>query len=197
MLDWPQIEGGPNGRGAMRSAGRRQGAKARATEDPAGAEAAAASRQLPVLLHRTREALAMHFRGIFVAYDLTDPQWRVLRILSQLEQIDVSNLAHKSYLMRESLSRILKDLGERGLIVRRVSDTDARRFFHSLTAKGRHLLEQVAPAFNPVFKEIESRIGVERIEELNRRLAELLEAIQLPDDLSGDEDGVRRRGRPR
>src|SRR5262249_22129187 len=64
-------------------------------------------------------------------------------------------------------------------------NTDARRFLHSLTAKGRHLLEQVAPAFNPVYQEIESRFGVQRIEELNRRLAELLEAAPLPDDEEG------------
>jgi hypothetical protein len=44
------------------------------------------------------------------------------------------------------------------------------------------LLEEVAPAFNPVYKEIEARFGIERIEELNGRLAELLDAIQLPDE---------------
>ena len=157
------------------------------TDEIHGGEAAAASRQLPVLLHRTREALAVHFRKIFVLHDLTDPQWRVLRILSQFDEIDVSNLARKSYLMRESLSRILRDLGARGLILRRVSNTDARRFFHSLTPKGRSLLEEVSPAFNPVYKEIEARFGIDRIEDLNRRLAELLAAIQTSDDEDDEE----------
>ena len=166
----------------MGRSGGKSGAPPRSGEELAGSEPAAASRLLPVLLHRTREALAVHFRKIFVLHDLTDPQWRVLRILSQFEGIDVKTLARKSYLMRESLSRIIKDLVERGLIVRRVSNTDARRFLHSLTAKGRNLLEQVAPAFNPVYKEIEARFSIQRIEELNRRLAELLEAVQLPDD---------------
>jgi homoprotocatechuate degradation regulator HpaR len=162
--------------------GKRESALPAETDEIQGAEAAAASRQLPLLLHRTREALAMHFRKIFVQHDLTDPQWRVLRILSQVDEIDVSNLARKSYLMRESLSRILRDLGARGLILRRVSNTDARRFFHSLTPKGRNLLEEVSPAFNPVYKEIEARFGVDRIEDLNKRLAELLAAIQIADD---------------
>jgi DNA-binding MarR family transcriptional regulator len=89
--------------------------------------------------------------------------------------------------MRESLSRILRDLGARGLILRRVSNTDGRRFFHSLTAKGRNLLEQVSPAFNPVYKEIEARFGIERIEDLNKRLAELLDAIQMSDQEDSDE----------
>ena len=162
--------------------GKRESTQPAEMDEIHGGEAAAASRQLPVLLHRTREALAVHFRKIFVLHDLTDPQWRVLRILSQVDEIDVSNLARKSYLMRESLSRILRDLGARGLILRRVSNTDARRFFHSLTPKGRNLLEEVSPAFNPVYKEIEARFGVDRIEDLNKRLAELLAAIQTADD---------------
>jgi homoprotocatechuate degradation regulator HpaR len=188
----------------MKRSSRREGNGTRPGAELHTVEAAAASRQLPVLLHRTREALAVHFRKVFVLHDLTDPQWRVLRILGHSDELDVSNLALKSYLMRESLSRILRDLGERGLIVRRVSNTDARRFFHTLTAKGRHLLEEVAPAFNPVFREIEARFGVERIEDLNRRLAQLLEAIQsdvaegaesgaAPDDETPPEPKVRRR----
>ena len=171
----------------MKRSGKRSRPAAR-TADEHVAEAAAASRQLPVLLHRTREALAVHFRKVFVLHDLTDPQWRVLRILSQVDEIDVSNLARKSYLMRESLSRILRDLGARGLIVRRVSNTDARRFFHTLTAKGRRLLEEVSPAFNPVYREIEARFGIERIEDLNKRLSELLEAIQMSQDAEDFEE---------
>jgi len=171
-----------NSMGPMKRTSRRDTAVPPETDEIHAGEAAAASRQLPVLLHRTREALAVHFRRIFVLYDLTDPQWRVLRILSRFDEIDVSNLARKSYLMRESLSRILRDLGARGLILRRVSNTDARRFFHSLTPKGRGLLEEVSPAFNPVYKEIEARFGIDRIEDLNKRLAELLAAIQTTDD---------------
>jgi len=163
----------------MRRSGKRQTAKQHQADDD---QVSTASRQLPVLLHRTREALAVRFRKVFLQHDLTDPQWRVLRILSQVDELDVSSLAQRSYLMRESLSRILRDLAARGLIVRRVSNTDARRIFHTLTPKGRHLLEEVAPAFNPVYKEIEARFGIERIEELNRRLAELLDAIQLPEE---------------
>lgn len=174
--------------GQIKRAGKREVPVPPEPDESHGGEAAAASRQLPVLLHRTREALAVHFRKIFVLHDLTDPQWRVLRILSQVDEIDVSNLARKSYLMRESLSRILRDLGARGLILRRVSNTDARRFFHSLTAKGRHLLDEVSPAFNPVYKNIEARFGLERIEDLNKRLAELLAAIQMSDETAEESD---------
>lgn len=152
-------------------------------------EAAAATRRLPVLLHRAREALAMHFRKVFLVHDLTDPQWRVLRILSESEEIDVSNLARGSYLMGPSLSRILRDLTARGLIVRQVSSGDARRFFHALTPQGRKLLTAISPEFNPIYRDIERRLGTERIKRLNASLAELLEVVQMDPEQSREETG--------
>ena len=132
---------------------------------------------MPVLLHRAREALALHFRDVLTRNDLTDAQWRVLRILDEFDEIDVSTLARKSYLLRESLSRILRDFGARGLIVRDVSTKDGRRFLHSLTPKGRCLIENVAPEFNPAFSEIEVRLGLTRIQAINEQLRDLLDAI--------------------
>lgn len=159
-------------------------------------EAAAATRRLPVLLHRAREALAMHFRKVFLVHDLTDPQWRVLRILSESEEIDVSNLARRSYLMVPSLSRILRDLTARGLIIRRVSSSDARRFFHSLTAQGRKLLTEVSPQFNPIYRDIERRLGTERIRRLNASLAELLDVVQMAPERPREETGREAGGAP-
>lgn len=129
----------------------------------------------------------MHFRKVFLLHDLTDPQWRVLRILSESDEIDVSNLARRSYLMGPSLSRILRDLTARGLIVRRVSSSDARRFFHALTPQGRKLLSEISPEFNPIYRDIERRLGTERIKRLNASLAELLEVVQLSPEESGEE----------
>ena len=152
----------------------------------ADTEVSADTRQLPVLLHRARETLAMHFRKVFIEHDLTDPQWRVLRILDDSKEIDVSNLARRSYLMGPSLSRILRDLAARGLIVRQVSSDDARRFFHALTPKGRRLLSDVSPEFNPVYRELERRLGPERIRRLNASLVELLEVVQIAPAQSGE-----------
>jgi homoprotocatechuate degradation regulator HpaR len=164
-------------------------ARPRREGEDRGADTGSASRQLPVLLHRTREALAMRFRKVFLLHDLTDPQWRVLRILDQAKELDVTSLAEQSYLMGPSLSRILRDLAKRGLISRRVSSSDARRFFHTLTGRGHKLLDEVSPAFNPVYRDIEARFGVDRIRELNERLSALLEAIRSDADSAGNGRG--------
>lgn len=138
----------------------------------------ASTRQLPRLLHRAREVVSAYLRPVLAAHDLTDSQWRVLRILSTSDECDASSLARRSFLMQPSLSRILRDLSARGLIARRTSQEDARRSFQKLTAKGRRLLNDVAPAFNPAFREIERRSGSRRIRQLNAELAKLLEALQ-------------------
>lgn len=139
------------------------------------------ARQLPVLLHRTREALASQLRPVFLLHDLSDPQWRVLRILSAGGELDVSELARRSYLLGPSLSRILRDLAARDLISRRVSEEDARRSFHALTNAGHRVIDEVAPFFDPIFKDIEHKLGRERIVQLNAMLAELLDTLKESD----------------
>lgn len=136
------------------------------------------ARQLSMLLYRCREAIAMHSRKGLAVYNLTDLQWRVLRLLSYEECLDASDLARQSYLLKESLSRIIKDLTKRELIARRVSDHDARRFLLSLTSKGRALLVEVSPALNPIFEEIEARVGLDQIKQLNTLLSGLLKELK-------------------
>jgi hypothetical protein len=50
------------------------------------------------------------------------------------------------------------------------------------------LIDEVSPSFNPVYSEIESRFGIDRIEDLNKRLTELLAAIQIVSDDSLEPD---------
>ena len=107
----------------MRRSGKRKTMKQHPADDD---QVSTASRQLPVLLHLTREGAAVRFR-VFLQHDLTDPQWRVLRILSQVDELDVSNLAQRSYLMRESLSRILRDPAGTRTHRSAHPNTDARR----------------------------------------------------------------------
>ncbi len=87
----------------MRRRGKRGGAAQAGPDnrkDPdVSAESRHESRQLPVLVHRAREALSVHFRKAFLSYGLTDLQWRVLRILSQSGEISIPELADRSCLM--------------------------------------------------------------------------------------------------
>jgi homoprotocatechuate degradation regulator HpaR len=134
-------------------------------------------RDLPVLLLRAREALSMQFREIFLLHDLTDPQWRVLRILKNSPNIGTSQLAHRSQLLGPSLSRIVRDLTHRGLMVRTTDPRDARRAFHALTDAGAKVIEEVSPYFTPIYDDLKARLGGERIIEINLALKTLLDAL--------------------
>lgn len=140
-------------------------------------------RLLPVLLHRAREALSTQFRPIFLIHDLTDPQWRVLRILSNSPGIDTTHLAERSNLLGPSLSRIVRDLSRRELISRSSDPTDARRSFHALTDKGHQAIEEISPYFAPIYDDLKRRLDADQIVELNAALKALLDAL----DHLGDE----------
>src|SRR4051794_39317558 len=88
---------------------------------------------LPAILMRAREAVMARVRPTLRTYDVTEPQWRVLRTLGSLDEIEVTQLADMVFLLPSSLSRILRDLGARGLILRRTSASDLRRGLVSIS----------------------------------------------------------------
>ena len=134
-------------------------------------------RRLPVLLHQAREVLSSQFRPVFLIHDITDPQWRVLRILLNQPGIDTTSLASRSHLLGPSLSRIIRDLTERGLIRRQSDPSDARRSFHFITESGERLIEEVSPYFSPIYERLQGKLGAERVKTLNDALEALLEAL--------------------
>jgi homoprotocatechuate degradation regulator HpaR len=134
---------------------------------------------LPAILMRAREAVMARIRPTLRTYDVTEPQWRVLRTLSSIDEVEVTQLAEMVFLLPSSLSRILRDLGDRGLISRRTSDEDLRRGLVSISDKGMALIEEASPHTVRVNAEIERLFGTERMENLRTLLAELEQALGL------------------
>lgn len=135
---------------------------------------------LPAILMRAREVVMARVRPTLRAYDVTEPQWRVLRTLSSLEEVEVTQLAELVFLLPSSLSRILRDLGERGLIQRRTSSSDLRRGLVSISDKGMALIEAATPQTQRVSAEIEALYGSERLQRLRDLLSELEAALGRP-----------------
>jgi homoprotocatechuate degradation regulator HpaR len=136
-----------------------------------------APHSLPAILMRAREAVMARVRPTLRAYDVTEPQWRVLRTLSSIDEVEVTRLAEMVFLLPSSLSRILRDLSERGLIQRRASEEDLRRGLVSISDAGMALIECASPDAAEVNAEIERLYGPERMAELRRLLVELEQAL--------------------
>lgn len=114
-----------------------------------------------------------HFRASLRHHGLTEQQWRVLRALSDLDTVEVTALARLTFLHGPSMTRILKDLEARELIVRKTADADLRRGIISVSRKGAAMVEAVAPSSETIYAEITRRCGGKELAEIERLLAKL------------------------
>lgn len=142
------------------------------------------SRSLPMSLLKAREAVMSHFRPSLNHFGITEQQWRVLRALTAVETIEIMALAERTFLLPPSLSRILKDLDERGLIVRRTSKTDLRRGLVSISPRGRDLIAKAGQHSEAIYIEITERFGADRLTQLQDMLHDLETALAAPIDAS-------------
>ncbi len=129
------------------------------------------------MLMRAREAVMTHVRPVLRTYDMTEPQWRVLRTLGSVDEVEVTQLAEMVFLLPSSLSRILKDLTDRGLIQRRTSTEDLRKGLVSISDEGLAIIEAANPETAMVSAEIERLFGSGRMARLVGLLEELEQAL--------------------
>ena len=149
------------------------------------------SRSLPMSLLRAREAVMRQFRPSLRNHGLTEQQWRILRALTAVETIEVTELARTAFLLGPSLSRILRDLEARDLIERRTAKADLRRGEVSISSKGMKLIEAVAPNSEAIYAEITNRFGARKLAELQEMLGELersLAEMGLADEAEAEAD---------
>src|SRR5437588_12123286 len=129
------------------------------------------SRSLPMWLLRAREAVMRQFRRSLRNHGLTEQQWRILRALTAVDTIEVTELARVAFLLGPSLSRILRDLEARDLIERRTAKADLRRGEVSISSNGLKLSEAAAPRSEAVYAEITHRYAPRKLPGLQHRLA--------------------------
>ena len=149
------------------------------------------SRSLPMSLLRAREAVMRQFRPSLRSHGLTEQQWRILRALAAVDNIEVTELARTAFLLGPSLSRILRDLESRRLIERKTAKTDLRRGVVSISDKGVRLMELVAPSSEAIYAEITRRYGARKLAELQDMLGALeasLAGLELAAGHDGEED---------
>ncbi|NCG24978.1 MAG: homoprotocatechuate degradation operon regulator HpaR [Actinobacteria bacterium] len=133
---------------------------------------------LPMALLRARESTMQHFRTLLAKSELTEQQWRVLRALaSRQEAYEVTELAERTALLAPSISRIVANLDDRGLIVRTTVAHDQRRAQLQLTRSGRALVRRLAPESEAIYNSIEEHFGADRLADLMAELKDLAETV--------------------
>jgi homoprotocatechuate degradation regulator HpaR len=131
-------------------------------------------RSLPMQLMLAREAVMQRFRPHLNAHGLTDQQWRIIRALNEVTELEIVELGKRCCLHAASLSRILPNMERDGLLSRRANKDDQRRVIVSLTAGGRRLFEIVAPKSEAIYAALARDIGVQKLEQIYTLLDDVI-----------------------
>lgn len=137
------------------------------------------SEALPLLLLQAREATVGHFKPILQQVGISEPQWRIIRVLSAQGELEASLLAKQSCILGPSLTGILGRMEKAGHVQRRRADKDQRYVLVSLTAGGAALFQQVRPLLEAYYAEISRAFGDDNLRQLNALLAELTTSVGL------------------
>ncbi len=147
------------------------------------------SRSLPMALLRSREAVMRHFRPPLRDHGLTEQQWRILRALTSIDQIEVSELARVTYLLGRACPAscaiwkgvISCSAGRRKAICAAASSPSR--------PAGLAVIEAVAPVSEAIYAEITRRYGAKKLEMLQGMLRELeTELLAIPVANAGDDE---------
>lgn len=133
------------------------------------------SRSLPMLLYAAVDVVMPRFRRIFKEAGITEQQWRVLRVLWDIEEISHSDLARITLISAPSLIGVIDRLAAMQLVTRRRSGLDRRVVYISSTEQGRNLREQILPAVQQSYFELKASLDEETWRSLMNGLTELVD----------------------
>ena len=111
---------------------------------------------LPMMLYRALDILMPRFRAIYRQFDLTEQQWRILRVLWEKDSLSVLLLCQQTLIPAPSLVGVIDRLEGRGLVRRQRDDMDRRKVMVEISAEGRALKEQVTPLLSKAYQEAEA-----------------------------------------
>ena len=94
------------------------------------------------------------------------------------EDITVSEIAAELGVTPPAVSRSLKCMESRGLILRETDSVNRRNTVVRLTVKGRDILVQARSKIDSITEKVNSEMGAERIDQLYRLLAEMAETYE-------------------
>jgi len=126
----------------------------------------------------SKEAVIAPMRPKLREYNITEPQWRVMRVINDRGATDATGLAEVGLLHAPSVTRILKELEERKLIVREADANDRRRTLVALSPEGREVVKVISRHVLHMMREYSKRFGADRLERLLDELRALSAAIK-------------------
>lgn len=112
-------------------------------------------------------------RNMLADVDITEQQWRVLRVLQEQGAMEPTRIADEACLLLPSLTRILQKLEEKQLIVRAQDQTDRRKQIITITSAGAAVITANLATSVALLEQVRDRMGADRYDQLLDLLNEL------------------------
>lgn len=113
------------------------------------------------------------FRPLLNEHDLTEQQWRVIRILRQRGELESHQLAHQACILKPSMTGVLSRLERDGIVRRWKSEQDQRRVFVCLTEQGQQCYIAMSEGMEANYRKIQEQFGEEKLDQLLQLLNDL------------------------
>ena len=134
------------------------------------------SQSLPMMLYRALDAVMPRFRQIFKEFGITEQQWRVLRVLWDIDKSPLGELADITLIPAPSLVGVVDRLQTAGLVERQPVKGDRRVVLVAITQVGRERLERLLPRVANSYATLKQSVAGEDWEALLAALETLLDA---------------------
>ena len=135
-------------------------------------------RNLPRLLLQARESVMAHTRPSLREHDLSDQQWRVLRVLGEHGTVETGRVAREAYIVGPSLTGVLARMERDGLVRRERDPDDQRRTVIEATAKGLKLVDKLSRTIEAHYDWMEKSLGKRKLAQLYELLDQVIELEQ-------------------
>lgn len=130
-------------------------------------------RSLPIALLRARERVMGPIRDMPATSGINEQKWRVLRVVDEQGPLEQSAIAESACLLLPSLTRILRNMEEEGLLTRHPDALDRRKSIVTLTDPGRALIAAHAAQIGALVIRPEQKFGPQKLNELLNLLEDL------------------------
>ena len=134
-------------------------------------EALKLDNQLCFPLYTASRLVIQRYQPMLKDLDITYPQYLVLMVLWEKDEVNLSTIAEKLQLQSNTLTPLLKRLQQRGFLERKRSETDERNIVITLTEKGKKLKDQACDVPGLLAEQIP--LSMEEAKELYRLLYNL------------------------
>ena len=150
---------------------------------------------LPTLIRNLSEGMALSMsRRITGPFRLTMTEWRIMLQLAEHEALSASDIVAYSAMEKSKVSRAIRNLVARDLVVREAASEDLRVKRLTMTETGRKRYEALVPRIVVWEKELIEGLEVSEYRDLLFLLEKLNKRLKLMQDAPEDKAAVSKSG---